>query len=421
MSRESDRFPTDHPNPRIASEQAADAVEAMGVKVMSVRLPQVHGPHDHGFVPITIAIAREKGVAAYVGEGKNRWPAVHRLDAARLYRLALEKGTAGARYNAVGEEGVTLRALEEAIGRHLNMPVVSITPEEAADYYGWFAAFAADGHAGLERVDAEDAGLAADRPRSDERPRKRGLLPDMRRAGGGAMPPRPLSGKGEGRRNGLEGFLDPADEQIATAMSADALPTRSAAGNPVAGAAAPRAEHKFTQHAETDIFPAIDAELAAENVDQLPLCPKRSEFRMVVEDRAACRSDDPPRDQEALVPIDLHPTQRRDEDISQKTENVPFDVACADVVDIRLPQLGLGRDGNVFFRGEIAEERPLRHFDAVDQLIEGRCREPLRCEQLKRRIGECAAGAELFPLPQGQRGIGGGGGFSRLQSCFRIA
>ena len=142
VSLESDRFATDHPNPRIASEQAADVVEAKGVKVMSVRLPQVHGPHDHGFVPILINIARDKGVAAYVGEGKNRWPSVHRLDAARLYRLALEKGTAGARYNAVGEEGVSLRALEEAIGRHLNIPVTSITPGEAADYYGWFAAFA---------------------------------------------------------------------------------------------------------------------------------------------------------------------------------------------------------------------------------------------------------------------------------------
>jgi nucleoside-diphosphate-sugar epimerase len=142
VSRESDRFPPDHPNPRIASEQAADAVEAMGVKVMSVRLPQVHGPHDHGFVPILISIAREKGAAAYVGDGKNRWPAVHRLDAARVYRLALEKGTAGARYNAIAEEGVSLRALEEAIGRHLNLPVVSLSPEEAADYYGWFADFA---------------------------------------------------------------------------------------------------------------------------------------------------------------------------------------------------------------------------------------------------------------------------------------
>ena len=144
VSRESDRFPPDHPNPRIASEQAADAVEAHG-RQGDVRAPAA-GPRaagDHGFVPILIGIARDKGRAAYVGDGKNRWPAVHRLDAARVYRLALEKGTAGARYNAIAEEGVPLRALEEVIGRHLNLPVVSLSPEEAADYYGWFAAFAA--------------------------------------------------------------------------------------------------------------------------------------------------------------------------------------------------------------------------------------------------------------------------------------
>jgi nucleoside-diphosphate-sugar epimerase len=143
VSVESDRFAPDHPNPRIASEQAADALEAKGVKVMSLRLPQVHGPHDHGFVPILIAIARQKGVAAYVADGGNRWPAVHRLDAARVYRLALEKGVAGARYNAVGEEGVSLRTLMEVIGRHLRIPVKSITQAEAEDYYGWFFRFAA--------------------------------------------------------------------------------------------------------------------------------------------------------------------------------------------------------------------------------------------------------------------------------------
>ena len=141
-ARESDRFPAVHPNPRIASEQAADAVEAKGVKAMSVRLPQVHGKGDHAFTPLLIGIARDKGRAAYVGDGLNRWPAVHRLDAARLYGLALEKGTAGARYHAVAEQGVSLRALEELIGRRLNLPVASIPPEEAADYYGWFAHFA---------------------------------------------------------------------------------------------------------------------------------------------------------------------------------------------------------------------------------------------------------------------------------------
>ena len=143
VGTEADRYVPDHPNPRIASEQAAEAVAAKGVKVMLMRLPQVHGAGDHAFAPLLIQIARDKGRAAYVGDGSNRWPAVHRLDAARLYRLALEKGTGGARYHAVAEEGVTLRALEELIGRCLNLPVAGISPEEAADYYGWFAAFAA--------------------------------------------------------------------------------------------------------------------------------------------------------------------------------------------------------------------------------------------------------------------------------------
>ena len=143
VGTEADRYVPDHPNPRIASEQAAEAVAAKGVKAMLMRLPQVHGAGDHAFAPLLIQIARDKGRAAYIGDGSNRWPAVHRLDAARLYGLALEKGTGGARYHAVAEEGVSLRALEELIGRCLNLPVVSLSPEEAADYYGWFAAFAA--------------------------------------------------------------------------------------------------------------------------------------------------------------------------------------------------------------------------------------------------------------------------------------
>ncbi len=121
--------------PRAASEEAADALIAKGGRVMVMRLPQVHNTRRFGRITQHIQLARQQGRVAYVGEGKNRLPAVHVSDAVRLYRLAFEKGQAGARYNAVGEEGVALRDIAEVIGAGLKMPVVSITPKEAPEYF----------------------------------------------------------------------------------------------------------------------------------------------------------------------------------------------------------------------------------------------------------------------------------------------
>jgi nucleoside-diphosphate-sugar epimerase len=156
--------------PRAMSEETADEVAARGVRVSVVRLPQVHDTKKQGLVTYAVAMAREKGVSAYIGDGSNRWPAAPVLDVARLYRLVLEKGTAGARYNAVAEEGVSMREIAEVIGRGLKVPVVSITQDEAAAHFGWLAMFA-----GRDLP----ASSALTRERLGWNPTGRGLISDL--------------------------------------------------------------------------------------------------------------------------------------------------------------------------------------------------------------------------------------------------
>jgi len=136
-----DVFNKAHPNPRSASEIAGEEMLAAGVAVSVMRLPQVHDTVKQGLVTPLIEVARAKGVSAYVGEGLSRFPAVHVLDVARLYRLAIEKCEPGARYHAVDEEGVAARDIAQAIGDGLGVPVKSISPNEAADHFGWLGAF----------------------------------------------------------------------------------------------------------------------------------------------------------------------------------------------------------------------------------------------------------------------------------------
>jgi nucleoside-diphosphate-sugar epimerase len=134
--------PTSSWNPRAASEATVRELTAQGVNTSVVRLSQIHDTHKQGLVPYMLAVTRQKGVSAYIGDGANRWPAAHVSDTARLYRLAFEKAAPGAIYHAVAEEGITMKAIAEAHARGLNVPAVSIRPEEAEAHFGWLAHFA---------------------------------------------------------------------------------------------------------------------------------------------------------------------------------------------------------------------------------------------------------------------------------------
>jgi nucleoside-diphosphate-sugar epimerase len=132
------------PQTRLATAQLTLSLASRDVRSSVLRLPPtVHGEGDHGFMATLVGIARDKGVSGYIGDGANRWPAVHRFDAAHLFRLALEQAQAGTALHAVADEGVPIRAIAEVIGRHLGIPVAAISPEDAAAHFGWLAAFLA--------------------------------------------------------------------------------------------------------------------------------------------------------------------------------------------------------------------------------------------------------------------------------------
>ena len=137
-----DVFDRDNANPRRLSELTGEKVAERGVSVATVRLPQVHDPVKQGLVTYLVQIARERGLSAYIGDGVNRWSAASVTDVARLYRLALEHHRAGARWHAVAEEGVPLRAIAEVIGDRLGVPVRSLSSDEASAHFGWLDHFA---------------------------------------------------------------------------------------------------------------------------------------------------------------------------------------------------------------------------------------------------------------------------------------
>lgn len=166
-----DHFDPAHPNPRVASELAGQALSQRGVNVVVMRLSQIHNPVKQGLVTYLIELARQKGVSAYVGEGLEHWSAAHLADTAHLYRLALEKHQPGARYHATAEQAIAARDIAQVIGQGLGVPTVALSKEEAAAHFGWLTAFAGkDMTASSEKT----------RTRLGWRPNGPGLLDDLR-------------------------------------------------------------------------------------------------------------------------------------------------------------------------------------------------------------------------------------------------
>lgn len=163
-------FNLDRSHPRIGSELAGQEAAESGARVIVVRLPQVHDTRRQGLISPLAQIARDKGVSAYVGEGRNSWPAGHVRDVAKLYRLAVEQGKAGERFNAVGEEGVSARDIATALGKGLGVPVISLAPEKAQEHFGWMGMFVG--------VDMP-ASSAWTQGRLGWTPKERGLLADL--------------------------------------------------------------------------------------------------------------------------------------------------------------------------------------------------------------------------------------------------
>ncbi len=167
----------DEPDPlsagiaRAKTEESVESLASLGVRATMVRLvPSVHGDGDTGFEPQFISIGRKKGQSAYIGDGQNRWPAVHRADAARLFRLALEKGVAGARYHGVAGEGMPFRSIAEAVGRGLGIPAGSISPKQAASQFSYLAGFAATDNPSSSDLTRQQLGWE---------PTEQGLLADL--------------------------------------------------------------------------------------------------------------------------------------------------------------------------------------------------------------------------------------------------